>query len=142
MYQSCISGRLVCVPDPDIDYTATQTVKVSIEQNNQILVHELINCIDTSGQLFTLEFTYLDLINPLKLIVDNTSNKEQFNKDNPVELTTILLDDLFTLPHLLYSGQFYKDTQLIDTGNVLCQSGKLVYTIKLPMVTQANIVSA
>lgn len=142
MYQSCISGKLICVPEPGIDYTATQTVKILIEQDNQVLVQELINCIDTLGQLFTLEFTYLDLINPLKLIVDNSSNKEQFNKDNPVELTTIVLDDLFTLPHFLYSGQVYKHTQLIDTGNVLYQSGQLVYTIKLPMVTQANIVSA
>ena len=140
MYQGCIAGKLVCVPSPDIDYVSTQHVTVSIEQCAQQLAQVSMRYIDTVGQSFELKFTYVNLTNPVQLIIESVDQDEQFNKDNPVKILTLELDDLFTIPHLLYNGKLYKTTQLIDTGNTLYQSGRLIYEFKLPLIVQTNIV--
>jgi hypothetical protein len=140
MYQGCMAGKLVCVPSPDIDYVSTQNVTVSIEQCAQQLAQESIRHIDTVGQSFKLKFTYLNLTSPVQLIIESVDQDEQFHKDNPVKILTLVLDDLFTIPHLLHNGKLYKTTQLIDTGNTLYQFGRLIYEFNLPLVVQTNIV--
>lgn len=137
MYQGCIAGKLVCIQSSDIDYVATQHVTVLIEQCGQTLVQKSISHIDLIGQLFELKFTYLNLTSPVQLIIESVSQDDQFNKDNPVMIVTLVLDDLFTIPRLLHNGKLYKTDQLIDTGNVLYQSGRLIYEFTLPIITTA-----
>ena len=73
------------------------------------------------------------------MIIKTHHVNEQFNKDNPVVVTQLIIDDLFTIPHLTMSGKLIHNNQQLDTGNVLWQSGQLVYTFNLPMVSMGNI---
>ena len=139
-YPSSFAGHLVCQLNPDIDYVAVQSVVVSVWQNNQILTTKIVEGIGTTiGQFFELPFDYNNLTENVQLIIKTHHNNEQFNKDNPVVVTQLIIDDLFTIPHLTMSGKLIHNNQQLDTGNVLWQSGQLVYTFNLPMVSQGNI---
>ena len=141
-YPGSFAGHLICQPDPDIDYTASQDVVVSVQQNNQILATKLIKNIDTVGQFFELLFDYAELTGNIQLIINTCHTDDQFNRDNPVVIDQLVVDDLFTMPHFLMSGNLMYSNQLLDTGNVLWRSGQLVYTFKLPIVSGVGIVFA
>jgi hypothetical protein len=140
-YPGSFAGHLICQPDPDIDYTASQDVVVSVQQNNQILATKLIKNIDTVGQFFELLFDYAELTGNIQLIINTCHTNDQFNRDNPVVIDQLVVDDLFTMPHFLMSGNLMHSNQLLDTGNVLWRSGQLVYTFKLPIVSGAGVVN-
>jgi hypothetical protein len=138
-YPGSFAGQLVCKPDLEIDYIASQEVVVSVRQNNQILITKLIEKIDTIGQFFELPFNYNKLTGNVQLIIETYCVDDQFNKDNPVELAQLVIDDLFTIPHLLMAGNLMHNNQWLDTGNMLWQSGQLIYTFNLPISSMADI---
>jgi hypothetical protein len=139
-YPGSFAGHLICRPDPEIDYIACQDVVVSVQQNNQILATKSIKNIDTVGQFFELLFDYAEQTGNIQFIIDTCHANDQFNRDNPVEIDQLIIDDLFTMPHFLMSGMLMHSNQLVDTGNVLWRSGQLVYTFKLPIVSGVGIV--
>ena len=139
-YSGSFAGCLVSFPDHEITYTAYQTILVSVQQQGQILTQTLIDNIDHVGQPFELLFDYINLVDPVQLIFETHSFNDQFNRDCPVTITQLVVDDLFTIPHFLNSGKFSDLLQEIDTGNVLWKTGKLVYTSNLPMCNEFNIV--
>ena len=138
-YPGSFAGYLVSCPDPDIDYVAFQSVTISVQQNNQILSTKLIEQIDTTGQFFELPFNYNELTGNVQLIIETCHADNQFNKDNPVELVQLIIDDLFTIPRLLRAGKLMHNNRLLDTGNVLWHSGQLTYTFNLPISSITNI---
>jgi hypothetical protein len=139
-YPGSFAGHLTCQFNPELDYIATQDVVVSVQQDNQVLAIKLIEGIDTIGKFFELTFDYAELTGNIQLLIHTHHTDDQFNKDNPVELDQLIVDDLFTMPHFIMSGQLiYQDT-LLDTGNVLWQSGRLVYTFELPIISGTGIV--
>lgn len=139
-YPGSFAGHLMCQPDPEIDYIASQDVVVSVQQNNQILATKLIRNIDTVGQFFELLFDYAELTGNIQFIIDTCHANDQFNRDNPVVIDQLIIDDLFTMPHFLMSGNLMQSDRLVDTGNVLWRSGQLVYTFKLPIVSGTGVV--
>jgi len=139
-YPGSFAGYLICSPDPEIDYIASQTVVVSVQQHNRVLATKLIEKIDVIGQFFELAFNYVELTGNIQLIIETHSVGNQFNKDNPITIDQLILDDLFTIPHLLMSGKLLNSNQQeLDTGNVLWQSGQLIYTFNLPIVSNVGI---
>ena len=141
-YPGSFAGYLICQSDLEIDYIASQDVVISVQQNNQILATKLIKNIGTVGQFFELPFDYAELTGNIQLIIDTCHTNDQFNRDNPVVIDQLIIDDLFTMPHFLMSGKLMHSNQLLDTGNVLWRSGQLVYTFKLPIVSGVGIVFA
>jgi hypothetical protein len=141
VYPGSFAGHLICQSDPEIDYIACQDVVVSVCQNNQILATKLIENIDAIGQFFELPFSYAELTGNIQLIIDTHHANDQFNRDNPVVIDQLIVDDLFTMPHFLMSGNLMQSDQLMDTGNVLWQSGQLVYIFKLPIVSGIGIIN-
>jgi hypothetical protein len=139
-YPGCFSGHLICRPDPEINYTAFQTVAVSVRQHNQILTTKLIEKIDVIGQFFELPFNYIKTTGTVQLLVETQCANDQFNKDNPIELAQLTVDDLFTIPHLVMLGKLMYNDQLLDIGNVLWQSGQLIYTFNLPIINTVKII--
>ena len=134
------AGHLECHSDPEIDYVASQDIIVSVQQNTQILAVTLVKDIDKIGQSFELIFNYAELTGNVQLLFETYHDDDQFNKDNPVTLTQLTIDDLFTIPHLMMSGKLTYNDQLLDTGNVIWQSGKLIYTFNLPIISETKIV--
>jgi hypothetical protein len=92
-------------------------------------------------QNFELIFNYAEPTGNIQLIFETYHTDNQFNKDNSVVLTQLTIDDLFTIPHLMMSGKLIHNDQLLDTGNALWQSGKLVYTFNLPIVSVTDIIT-
>lgn len=135
-YPGSFAGHLISCPDPNIDYVAFQSVSISVRQNNRILSTKLIEKI---GQFFELPFNYNELTGNVQLIIETCHADNQFNKDNSVKLVQLIVDDLFTIPHLLMAGKLMHNNQLLDTGNMLWQSGQLIYTFNLPISSITNI---
>ena len=77
---------------------------------------------------------------PVCLTIKTYIQDDQFNKDNPVVVESLVLDDLFTIPHLLHGGVLTNNDIVMDTGNVLWCTGQLVYTFKLPLISIIGIV--
>lgn len=137
-YPGSFAGRLV--RRPEVEYFAEQSVVISAEQNNQILNQICVTGIGLDGVNFSLEFDYHSLVDPVCLVIETYVQDDQFNKDNPVVVESLILDELFTIPHLLHSGVLTNNGQVLDTGNVLWCPDKLVYTFKLPIISIAGIV--
>jgi hypothetical protein len=137
-YPGSFAGRLV--RRPEVEYFAEQSVVISAEQNNQVLNSICVTNIGLSGVDFNLEFDYQSLNDSVSLIIQTHVEDDQFNKDNPVVVESLMLDDLFTIPHLLHSGVLTNNGVVMDTGNVLWCPNKLVYTFKLPIISIAGIV--
>lgn len=97
-HTSSFAVHLACQPDSDIDYVACQSAVVSLRQHNQILATALVQKIDTHGQLLELCFDFEDLTAPVELIIETHHDHDQFNKDNPIAVTQLICDDLFTVP--------------------------------------------
>jgi len=131
-YPGSFSGRLV--RRPEVEWATVQTVRVSAEQNGHNLTTEIITNIGVNGREFNLNFNYESLINPVHLVIATLVDDEQFNQDNPVVLEDLVLDALFTIPHFLHSGSLISNDVVVDTGNVLWCSGKLIYTFNLPII--------
>ena len=138
-YSGSIAGHLVSVSDPEITYTAHQTVTVMICQDDQILSQVLVDNIDQAGQAFELQFDYANLIMPIRLIFETFNTDDQFNRDNPITVTQLVLDDLFTIPHLLATGILVLELLATEPGNVLWKTGRLVYTFNLPIISGCRI---
>ena len=139
-YPGSFAGHLTRQFNPELDYVADQDVVVSVQQNSQVLATKLIENIDTTGKFFELTFNYAELTGDIQLLINTHHTSDQFNKDNPVELDQLIVDDLFTMPHFLMSGKLMYSNQLLDIGNVLWQSGQLVYTFKLPIISGTGII--
>lgn len=131
-HTSSFAVHLACQPDSDIDYVTCQSAVVSVRQHNEILATALVQKIDTHGQLLELCFNFEDLTAPVELIIETHTDHDQFNKDNPIAVTQLICDDLFTIPHWTMLGKLMHNNQLLDIGNVLWQSGQLTYTFVLP----------
>jgi len=136
-YPGSFAGRLV--RRPEVEYFAEQSVVILVEQDNQVLNHTCITNIGLDGVKFNLEFNYQSLNAPVCLTIKTHIQDDQFNKDNPVVVESLVLDDLFTIPHLLHSGVLTSNGIVVDTGNVLWCPGKLVYTFKLPIISVVKI---
>lgn len=140
MYSGSVAGYLVSFPDPEIKYTACQTVSVSACQQNQILSQIIIENIDRNGQSFELLFDYMNLTIPVQLIFETYNSDDQFNRDNPITVTQLILDDLFTIPCLLETGILKDNNQdNYAAGNVLWRTGQLVYTFNLPLINGCRL---
>ena len=139
MYSGSFSGYLVSFPDPEINYTACQTVLVSVCQQDQILSQSIIENINCNEQSFELLFDYINLTVPVQLIFETHNHDDQFNRDNPITVTQLILDDLFTIPHFLYTGIVKAENQDNRPGNVLWKTGQLVYTFNLPLISDCRI---
>ena len=137
-YSGSFSGILVRNRDPEIDYDANQTILVKVQQDDLVLASRLIDQIDSVGKLFEIEFYYNNLISPIQLIFESCLPDDQFNRDNPVIVNKLLIDDLFSTPGVIYTGKLLADRQILDTGNVLWKSGQLVYSFILPMLRNFN----
>ena len=139
-YPSSFAGHLVCQSDPNIDYVTFQSVVVSVRQNNQILTNKIVEVIDKIGKFFELCFDYVNLNTPVQLIFETHNSDDQVNRDNPVIVTQVILDDLFTIPHLLCTGILKPEEQDNQCGNVLWRTGQLVYTFNLPLISGVRII--
>ena len=139
-YLGSFAGYLVSLPDPEINYTMCQAVLVSVCQQDQILSQIIIEDIDHSGQSFELCFEYINLNTPVQLIFQTQNSDDQINRDYPVIVTQLILDDLFTIPHFLYNGILKPKEQDNQGGNVLYRTGQLVYTFNLPLISGARII--
>jgi hypothetical protein len=132
LYSGTFSGLLVLHADPTLDYSSTQSVDVVVKQDNIILAETKIKNIGELGQYFNLSYNYRDFVNPIQLIIKTLVPDDQFNRDNSVELTNLEIDNLYTVKKLI-TGKFFKNNQLIDVGNVLYDTGELLYEFKLPI---------
>lgn len=139
-YLGSFAGYLVSLPDPEINYTMCQAVLVSVCQQDQILSQIIIEDIDHSGQSFELCFEYINLNTPVQLIFQTQNSDDQINRDYPVIVTQLILDDLFTIPHFLCNGILKPKEQDNQGGNVLYRTGQLVYTFNLPLISGARII--
>ena len=139
-YLGSFAGYLVSLPDPKINYTMCQAVLVSVCQQDQILSQIIIEDIDHSGQSFELCFDYLNLNTPVQLILQTHNSDDQINRDYPVIVTQLILDDLFTIPHFLCNGILKPEEQDNQCGNVLWRTGQLVYTFNLPLISGVGII--
>jgi len=132
-YSGSFAGCLACFPDPDVTYKSSQSAMVSVRQQDQTLALTVINNINRDGQLFELVFDYVNLIDPVQLVFETYVTDNQFNRDNPITVTQLILDDLFTIPYLLQIGILMTGDN--QSGNVLWKTGQLVYTFNLPLVS-------
>jgi hypothetical protein len=139
MYPGSFAGHLVSIPDPEIQYTTCQTALVSVRQQDQILSQTIIENIDCNGQSFELLFDYMNLTIPVQLIFETCNPDDQFNRDNPITVSQLILDDLFTVPHLLETGILKDNNQDNQAGNVLWETGQLVYTFNLPLISGCRL---
>jgi hypothetical protein len=138
-YPGSFAGHLVCLPDPEINYIALQDVLISVRQQDKILSQVFVNKIDQIGQSFELSFDYISLNTTVQLIFETCNNNDQFNRDNPVIVTQLILDDLFTIPHFLGTGVLTEETTNSEPGNVLWKTGQLVYTFNLPLISGCRL---
>jgi hypothetical protein len=136
-YSGSFAGRVVC--RPEVDVPNKQTVMISVEQHDHVLASLLVTNITQQGVMFDLKFDYHTLVDSVRLIITTQIQDRQFNKDYPVAVESLVLDDIFTIPHLLHSATVIVDNTVLDTGNVLWCSGQLVYAFKLPLISVVGI---
>lgn len=132
-HSGSFAGCLACFPDPDITYKSSQSAMVSVRQQDQTLTQSLVNNINCGGQTFKLVFDYVNLIDSVQLVFETHVTDNQFNRDNPITVTKLLLDDLFRIPYILCTGTLLM-TDDNQSGNVLWKTGQLVYTFNLPLI--------
>lgn len=116
-----------------------QSALVSVEQNREILASEIVTGIDQVGRQCCFDFVYDTLVDPVSLIIQSAVPNQQFNKDNPIVVTDLVLDELFEIPFLQHSFDLICDGEVIDQGNVLYRHGRLVLTLNLPLVSCTKI---
>lgn len=133
IYAGEFSGTLLLRPDPDLNYSATQSVNIVVKQNGSILAIKKIENIDKIGQYFNIRYEYNNFIDPVYLIIKNLSKDDQFNRDNPIEFIEIKIDNLYNVKTLVMNGKIFKNNQLVDTGNFLYDTSELIYEFKLPI---------
>ena len=133
IYAGEFSGTLLLRPDPDLNYSATQSVNIVVKQNGSILAIKKIENIDKIGQYFNILYEYNNFVDPVYLIIKNLSKDDQFNRDNPIEFIEIKIDNLYNVKTLVMNGKIFKNNQLVDTGNFLYDTGELIYEFKLPI---------
>lgn len=135
------SGILILRPAVDITYLSTQMVNVIVSQNNIILSKVQIKNIDNIvGQKFSITYEYQNFVNPIQLIIQSLVDDDQFNKDNPIELINLEIDNLYTIKKFTtYGAIMNKNNQCVDTGNYLYDTGQLVYTFNIPVFREVVI---
>jgi hypothetical protein len=126
--------NLIKISRPDINYNVCQKILVKVKQNNTVLYSRLIDNIDSVGITCKIDFEYDNLSDPIKLILENSMNDDQFNRDNPVEISNLTLDDLFNIKKFEQNMHLIQDNQIIDKGNVLYLTGILQLKINLPII--------
>jgi hypothetical protein len=139
-YPGSFSGVIKTLPNEDVDYTGSQCVYISVVQSAQVLASTVIydiNNIDESQ--FNLEFNYANVNDPCQLVFELRGD-ETYNKDFPIEISKLEVDKLYLVPFLNYLGQVTVNDTVIDSGNVLWCTGKLVYNFLVP-VSQMLIVN-
>jgi hypothetical protein len=136
-YLGSFSGTLKSVPQPEIDYQSTQSVKIFVKQCEQILCCSVVEGIDhIVGKKFNFDFAYIDTINQISLCIETCIEDDQFNQDIPVELVQLCVDCLYTPKHFLFQGHLQnKNKKIIDKGNTLWCTGQLNYKFNLPIVS-------
>lgn len=137
-YTGSVTGHVVC--RPRVDDPNEQTVMMSVKQHDHVLASQLVTNITQQGVDFDLEFDCHTLTEPVCLIVATQIQDQQFNKDYPVTVERLVLDKIFTIPHLLHSASVIVDDAVVDAGNVLWCTGQLVYTFKLPFISVIGLV--
>jgi len=140
--QSCLGSfrfTLTKIPFPNLSYEATQSVSVTVTQDQIILYQHVISGIGTNGLPCDLTFAYANLVDPVCLVIESAINNNQFNLDNPIQITHLVLDDLFGISFLNHSMELWQNDEVIDQGNVLYCTGKLRLTLGLPMITNCRI---
>jgi len=117
----------------DLDYSLPQSVIVSVEQNSQILFRQVIKNLNLKEHIH-IDFVYENLYDAVELIIESAVKKDQFNKDNPIELTDLVVDDMFGAKSLTFNMKLVVDQNIVDIGNTLYQTGKLIGVFKLPII--------
>jgi hypothetical protein len=117
----------------NLTYSLTQSVTVTVVQNNQILAFKYIEKIDNCVQVH-VDFEVDHLCDTVELVIATVHNDDQYNRDNPIEVSNIIVDDLFGIPFFNHAFQLFDhQNRFVDKGNSLYQSGKLVLSLKMPI---------
>lgn len=117
----------------NLTYSLAQSVTVTVMQNNQILAFKQIDKINNAVCVH-IDFDVNCLCDTVELVIATVNNDDQFNRDNSIEISNIVVDDLFGISFFSHDLQLFDhQNQFVDKGNSLYQSGKLVLSLKMPI---------
>lgn len=137
-YYGSMSCKLKTLPQCGTS-CATQVIVLLISQGNNLLVEEIIRGInDLIPVEFSTAYKYNNFLEPIDIIFKTSLSDDQFNRENPVEVSDMEFDGIFLIPHITMSGQMKTESESFDPGNVLFCNGELCYTITLPIANLAN----
>jgi hypothetical protein len=124
---------LIKISQSDLLYECNQKILICVKQSKIVLYSKLVNDVNSQGIKCKVCFEYNNLIDPIELILNNLENDDVFNKDNPVKIQNLIIDDLFTIKRFEHSMQLIQNNQVIDQGNLLYTTGILSLKIDLPV---------
>lgn len=107
------------------------TIKISVRQDQSIIAEAQVEHVVFETKSVDIGFRYKNYNDPVVLELEFLSGDD----DNPVEITRLVIDDLFSIRKLLHQGQLLskKDDSCKDVGNVLYGASRLVYEFPLPI---------
>ena len=126
-YVGSIKGTFDKLPD-------ITTIAVTVKQGNIVICNETLNECN-----FYIEYSYNNFVDPILLTIQ-PSNDDQVIRQHPITLVSLEFDDLYELADLLHNGQLIVHDQIIDVGNCIWCLGKLVYSIKIPVISAVRSV--
>lgn len=138
-YPGSFSGSVMSMPVDGLDYAGKQTVYVFVKQAGKTLAEAILNNVnDLTESKFNLSFNYDNVVDPCQLIFE-LRGSDTFNRDFPITISNLEVDELYQVDFLKYIGQVTVDGSILDTGNSLWCTGQLVYNFLIP-VSQMVIV--
>lgn len=114
-----------------------QSVIVSVWQHNTCLASQHI---DVAGQKdFVIDYNYVELHGSIILKI-TTTLADEICRNNPLTVDSLIVDQLFSIPHLPHQGKLIVDNVAQDDlGNCIWCAGELAYEFYLPMISNMNI---
>jgi hypothetical protein len=122
------------IPEKNLTYSLAQSAIVTVMQNQQILAFKRIEKIDDAVRVH-VDFEVDYLCDTIELVISTLNNDNQFNRDNSIEVSDIIVDELFGIPFFSHNLQLLDRHNNIVSSycNSLYQSGKLVLSLKMPI---------
>lgn len=132
-YPGSFAGSVKTIPSNGVNYVSEQQVYICVKQSGLTLASLVLSNVDhLSESTFKIDFDYANVSNPCQLIFELRGD-EIYDRDFPIELCTLEVDELYLTPSLKYIGQVIVNDQVLDTGNTLWCTGKLVYNFLIPV---------
>jgi hypothetical protein len=123
------------VPEKNLTYSLEQSAIVTVIQNQQVLALKHIEKINNAVQVH-IDFEVDYLCDTVELVISTANPDDQFNRDNSIEVSNIIVDELFGIPFFSHNLQLIDCyNQIVNYSNSLYQSGKLVLSLKMPIAS-------